>query len=459
MRPNLLVRSWKWGWGLAVGLTIWILDVLTSVLQVLFSRHGLVWIGTALLLGSAYFGWIQTPLQNVNRAYALSLFGEPGPNDALTNPFHVLSYGVMCLLAVALVVAGAVLRWPHGLRRHVGAAILLVILAFPVALVARHSIVLERLDEQSGERANILAFALNVGGYASGLPPMVLSGTTTLLDRFYTAHQVVGYGAWIAMWGSILILAGGFVEKTRGRPLRFAVGWGIVTILVLGLISVPGVMAEYHRLRGEALYARAHYADAIGQFESAVRWSPQLRENPTLQDRIGATLYWLGDRTSPQTRFFIADNLQAQGQFARAEMELTLALAADPGWRLPRRKLAELNAAWGVRLFRGVESGAIPRWERALTFDSDMKNVRYYLTHSLYMLDDRDQTRALTYALQLAQLAPERGLLADVYQRLGDIYFKEHRDEEARTMYRLSLVMIPLVKQLNLQAQKGLIGL
>jgi tetratricopeptide (TPR) repeat protein len=140
-------------------------------------------------------------------------------------------------------------------------------------------------------------------------------------------------------------------------------------------------------------------------------------------------------------------------------MELTLAIAADPAWRLPRRKLAELNAAWGVRLFRGIDSGAISRWERALKLDEDMKNVRYYLTHSYYLLDDRDQSRALSYGLQLVQLAPERGLLADVYQRLGDIYFKERRDAEARTMYRLSLVMIPLVKQLSLQAQRGLIGL
>jgi tetratricopeptide (TPR) repeat protein len=432
MRSNLLVRSWTWVWGLAAGLTVWLLDALIFILQSLFSREGLVWIGVTFVLGSAFFGWIQTPLQNVNRAYALPLLSEPGPNDALTNPFHLLSYGVVCLLAVFLVIGGAVLRWPLGLRRHVGAALLLVVLAFPVALVCRHSIVLERLDEQSGERANILSFALAVGGYAAGLPPLVLSGTTTLLDRVYTAHQVVGYGCWIALWGSILVLAA---------------------------VALPAAMAEYQRLRGEALYARARYAEAIDHFEAALRWSPALRENPTLQDRIGATLYWMGDRTSPQTRFFVSDNLQAQGQFPRAEMELTQAMAADPGWRLPRRKLAELNAAWGVRLFRGVESGAIPRWERALKLDEDMRNVRYYLTHSYYLLDDRDQTRALSYGLQLVELAPERGLLADVYQRLGDIYFKERRDADARAMYRLSLVMIPLVKQLNLQAQRGLIGL
>ena len=455
----MLRRSWIWLWGLAVFLTLWVLDVLILILQTLFSKDGLVWIGVALILGSAFFGWIQIPLQNVIRAYAFALFGEPAASDALTNPPHVLSYGAVCLLAVAVVIGGAVLGWRHALRRHVGAALLLVVLSFPVALIARHSILLERLDEQSGERANILAFALNVGGYASGLPPLILSGTTTLLDRLYTAHQVVGYGGWFALWGSILVLAGGFVGASGTRPLRFAALWGGATLVVLGVIAAPAVMAEYERLQGEALYARAHYAEAIGHFESALRWSPSLRENPALQDRIGATLYWLGDRTSPQTRFFVADNLQAQGQFPRAELELTEAMAADPGWRLPRRKLAELNAAWGVRLFRGVESGAIPRWERALTLDDNMKNVRYYLIHAYYLLDDRDQARALTYGIQLAQLAPERGLLADVYQRLGDIHFKARRDEEARAMYRLSLVMIPLVKQINLQAQRGLIGL
>jgi len=452
-------RSWTWLWGLAAGLTMWVLDLLIRVLQTLFSKDGLVWIGMAFISGSAFFGWIQTPLQNVIRAYALPLFKLPAASDALTNAPRAVTYGVVCLLAVVCVIGGAMLGWRHGLRRHVGAAMLLVVFTFPAALVTRHTILLERLDEQSGEHANIQAFALNVGGYAAGLPSTTLSGTTSLLDRLSTAHDVVGYGCWIAFWGGVLVLASGFVGARETRPLRFTVLWGGATLLVLAAIATPAVVAEYHRLKGEAQYARGHYAEALERFETAVKWSPPLRENPSIQDTIGATRYWLGDRTSPQTRYFVAGNLQAQGQFPRAGLELSEAVAADPGWRLPRRKLAELNAAWGVRLFRGVASGAIPHWERALTIDPDMINVRYYLTHAYYLLDDRDQTRALTYGTQLARLAPDRGMLADVYQRLGDIYFKAHRDEEARTMYRLSLVMIPLVKQINLQAQRGLIGL
>jgi len=458
-RPNLLMRWWIWCWGLVVGLTVWLLDTIILIFQVLFSKDGLVWVGVTLVLGSAFFGWIQTPLQNVIRAYAFTLFGQPAVSDALTNPFHVLSYGVVCLLAVAIVSAGAALRWPHWLRRHVGAGLLLVLLAFPVSLVARHHLVLEQLVEQSRERANIMTFAVKVGGYAAHLPTSEYAGTASLLDRALTARDVIGYGWWFAWWGTVLLVAAGFVGARGLRPGWFVAGWGGAILLVLVVLAAPVVTAEWHRLRGEALYARAQYAQALARFQQAMSWAPTLRENRSLQQKIGATLYWLGDRTSAQSRFFLADNLQAQGEFARAELELTLAAASDPDWRLPRRTLAELNAAWGVHLFRGTGSGAVSRWERALKLDDSLKSVRYYLTHAYYNLDDRDQTRALTYATRLVELAPERGMLADLYQRLGDIYFKAHRDEEARTMYRLSLQMIPLVKQLNLRAQRGLIGL
>jgi len=62
-RANLLMRWWIWCWGLVVGLTVWLLDTIILIFQVLFSKDGLVWVGVTLVLGSAFFGWIQTPLQ------------------------------------------------------------------------------------------------------------------------------------------------------------------------------------------------------------------------------------------------------------------------------------------------------------------------------------------------------------------------------------------------------------
>ena len=127
----------------------------------------------------------------------------------------------------------------------------------------------------------------------------------------------------------------------------------------------------------------------------------------------------------------------------RAEMELLLAVGGDPDWKLLRRRLVELHAAWGVRLFRGVESGAIPHWEQALQLEDRAKHLRYYLAHAYYRLDDRDQSRALTRGLELVALTRDRGILADAYQRLGDMHFKAHHDDAARRMYRMSLAMIP----------------
>ena len=454
-RPGLLTRCA----GCSARFTDRTLDRVIAVFTVVFSKDGLAWIGALLLLGGALFGWLQTPLQGVICGYAYPVFGRVGISDALGNHARVLSYGVLCLAGVGLVVLGAARGWPVALRRHLGAALLLALLSFAVSLVTRQGLLLEAVINQAGERANIIGFASSVGGYAGVMLPSELPGTSTLLDRALTAYDVIGYGWWFAFWGTILLLAAGYVRAGRTRPGRFAAGWGALTLLVLAAVAGPAVVAEYHRVRAEGHYGRAQYAQAVEHLAAAVAWLPALRANPSVQDKIGAALYWLGDRSSPQVRIFLADNLQAQGDFDRAELELSLAVAADPDWSLARRRLAEVNAAWGVRLFRSTESGAIPRWERALEIDDSLKQVRYYLAHAYYTLDDRDQSRALTRATQFVELVQERGVLADMYQRLGDMYFRARRDEEARQMYRLSIVMIPLVKQLNLQAQRGLIGL
>jgi hypothetical protein len=453
-RPGLLKRCWRRGGARLDRIG----DGVIGALVVLFSTEGLVWIGLVLVTGGAVFGWVQTPLQGVIRGYAFGVLGRAAPTDALANHLNPLSYGVVCLLGVALVVVCTARRWHRGLRRHTGAALLLVVLVFWVSFMARQQLLVEALVIENSERNNIISFALNVDGYASLLPIVDLPGTGTLLERIQTVYALVGYGWWFAFWGSGLLLASGFVGA-RGRPGRFAAGWSGIFLLMVILLAGPAVMAEYHRARGEALYGRAQYVEAVERLRKAVAWAPALRENLATQGRIGAALYWLGDRTTPQARLYIAGNLEGQGEFPRAEMELLLAVGGDPEWKLLRRRLVELHASWGVRLFRGVESGAIPHWEQALRLDDRAKHLRYYLAHAYYGLDDRDQSRALARGLELVALTRDRGILADAYQRLGDMHFKAHQDDDARAMYRVSLAMIPLVKQLNLRAQKGLIGL
>jgi len=453
-RPGLLKRCWRRAGARLdrVG------NAVIGALAVLFSAEGLVWIGLVLLTGGAVFGWVQTPLQGVIRGYAFGVLGRVAPSAALANHLNPLSYGVVCLLGVALVVVGTASRWQRGLRRHTGAALLLTILVFWVSFITRQQLLVEALVIENSERLSIINFAKRVDAYASLLPTVEMPGTGTLLDRIQTVYRLVGYGWWFAFWGSWLLLASGFVAA-RGRPGRFAAGWSGILLLMVSLLAGPAVMAEYHRAGGEAQYGRAQYVEAVERLRKAVAWVPALRENPAIQDRIGAALYWLGDRATPQARLYIAGNLQAQGELPRAEMELLLAVGGDPDWKLLRRRLVELHAAWGVRLFRGVESGAIPHWEQALQLEDRAKHLRYYLAHAYYRLDDRDQSRALTRGLELVALTRDRGILADAYQQLGDMHFKAHHDDAARAMYRVSLAMIPLVKQLNLRAQKGLIGL
>jgi len=449
-----VVRSARW----TFGRILWLGDAIITILSVLFSKTGLVAVALVLLLAAAFCGWIETPLQGVIRGYAYRLSGEVTLSDALTNPPRLLSFALPCLLGAGLTIGGIIWK-RHWLPRHAGAALFVVVLFFPIGLISYNPVLVEAVVNQNNEREAILRFASIVDAYSATLFPIELRGTATLPARAATVLKVLGYGWWFALIGAGILLVPGVVGAGRTRPLRFVGGWGGVMLLILVVVSAPAVMSEYYRLNGERVYARGQYGEALTQFRKSIGWAPGLRENSDFQYRVGAALFWMGDDASPLARFFLAQNLRRQGEFEKAELQLTLALANDPHWKLARRTLAELNAAWGVQHFREEESGAISRWEQALTLDESLQRTSYYLARAYYELDGRDQSRAIAHAMHMIARTHDRGILSDVYGLLGDSYFKAHMDVEARKAYRTSLTIVLNVKKRNLQAQKGLLGL
>jgi tetratricopeptide (TPR) repeat protein len=408
---------------------------------------------------ATYSAWLETPVQGVLRGYAYRLSGHVMPGDALVNAPRLLSYALPCGLAVASTIVAKRWRRLGWLQLHAGAAMLVTTFAFAATLAFRSQALLESLVAQGQDRAAIQKFAQLVGSYSRTAPALDLAGTDTLADRVATAFQLIGYGWWFAGLGSAILLL--TLPPIRRRLAVAALAaWGAAALAVVSLIGAPAWSAESERLQGEALYAAGHYPEALDRFRESLRRAPAQRLNAAFQSRLGATLVWMGDRASPQARLFLAANLGAHGEPDKAAIQLVLALDADPHSWLARRRLAELQAELGVLEFkRGQLGERSVRWERALALDPTLLRVRYYLAHAYHRQDDRDQARAIGQVTELIALVRYPVTLSDLYALLGDCYFKERRDVQARAMYRRALRVVPLIGHMNLHAQRGLLGL
>lgn len=412
-----------------------------------------------LLVMATMSGWVETPLQGVIRGYAYPIHAHLSPEGGLANRPAPLSYALLIGLVLA-VTAGALCRaLPGWLIRHAAACLVVGVLATPAILVGRGAGLLEALAEQDRDREAIRHFARLVGTYSAQMPTLRLPGTATLADSLFTVVRSLGYGWWLALVAAIILLLGGWFQARPRRATGYVLGWTVLGLTMLGLMCAPAVLAERQRLRAATAYARGDYALALDLLPAAEAWQPALRDNPGIQRWRGAALYWLGRERAPAARFFVAENLAAAGEFERAEFELRLALAAVPDWQLARRRLARLHVAWGLELLARGLSGSVGHWERAAEIDGTAVGVWYFLAFQHHRLDGKAQARALAYGVGLIARTRDKVLLSDAYALLGDCYFAEGRDEEARRMYRLSLAMITHVQRLNLHAQEGLLGL
>jgi hypothetical protein len=437
-----------------------VLEASTACLAGLISTRGWTWLGVMLLFASATSGWLEAPLEGAIPGYRVALsaatLGTPGAGSAPP----LFSFGVVC--AVGALVAAWAQIWtaPWWLRAHLGAAVLAASVSFPLIVATRNTPLLEAVTTQGAEREAIRRFAELVGGYSSSLPALDLAGTATLLHRAHTTLQVLGWGWWFGLVGAALLIVTALGRAARAPGLLAVGGWIVAIVLLSSVIAGPAVVAEYHRLQGDALYAAGQYTEALARYDDVLRWAPPLRENAALQYRRGAAEFWLGGAHTAGGRVFLAENLRRRGELDRA---LDLVGPADldrPGVRWLRRGLAEAYAELGVEEARlGTFGTPAARWQRAREIDASLPRIHYYLAHAYYRLHGREQERAIVEAGHLATLVRDRGILSDVFALLGDCHFKAERDVDAREMYQKALRMVPLFSRVNLQAQKGLIGL
>ena len=422
---------------------------------------GWVWLAAALLLLGATSNWLDAPLGGI-RGYRVPIDGDVLRDQAADGTRSMVSFGLLCFVVAIVAVCSVIGQAPRLVRTHLGCAALVGVISFPVALLTRNILLLETLNAQGRDREAIRRFAQFVSGYSWNLPPLELAGTDTFADRAYTTFQFLGWGWWVTLAAAVVLILSGLRRSGRRGWTLTVTAWSVALVALVCVIAGPAVVAEYHFIQAQARYASGQYSEALADYERVLEWSPGLRENAALQYRRGAAEFWIAGATSPAARGFLAENLRRSGDLEKAVDLAGRDTLEQPGWSWLRRNLAEAYAELGVQDARQDNdqfATATARWLRAREIDDRLVRLNYYLAHGFYLLHGRDQNLAIGEATQLLSLVRDLAIRSDALALIGDSYFKAERDVEARASYQKALDVVPLFSRVNLQAQRGLLGL
>jgi tetratricopeptide (TPR) repeat protein len=147
--------------------------------------------------------------------------------------------------------------------------------------------------------------------------------------------------------------------------------------------------------------------------------------------------------------------------FLKAVREYDAAFVLDAAWPVTQRKYVDALITVGLNDYAQKKIyAALGSWQHALRLDPSQFQAHFYATKARLDIDAREQTRAITEAHVILQKTKDKLVRADVYNMLGDIYYKQQEFVTARAMYQRSKDQFNLVKKIiNFQAFRGLQGL
>lgn len=437
-------------------------ETLNSGVQKLRAPNVLLWVGCLLLIACGASRWLTTPLQGKIRGLSLPFMRAVDLATGLNNPLQVGSYGVILLALGALGIALLLFRVPARLLFFLGGVAVLVCVCFYGNLVFVNSSIVESLVEQNIQAVNIKSFSgTYLSGNSTGLQSSAGLTTDTLWRRMGVGYGYMSFGWFGSLGGAILIMIASWRKQSASASRMDIVGFIVVVLVLSGALSARSVKAEYDRIQGNASLAQGEFHQAVSYFESALRWDPNLIYNPIYMDSLGATYYRLGWHDRPETRMYVGDHYLGGKEFLRAMREFEVAIAQKPDLFLANRKRVEALMALGLDYFGAKSFGAaISSWSEAVRIDPNQVQGHLYLTKAYLENDRLEQGRALGRAQVALEKTADRLVKSDVYNLMGDSYYKQRDFLLARDMYQRSKEAFSLVKILiNFNAMKGLQGL
>ncbi len=422
--------------------------------------------GCIFLLSSPFVPWLATPLQGRIRGYSFPLFETIALSDGLTNLFRPLSFGTLTLLIGVAVGLAVWYRAPRRVLFTLSVISLAVAIYFIGHLLFLHSEILESAAAQNKAANNIKYFSVQyLNGNSRGIGVAKVT-TDTLLDRIVLGFSLVDLSRLSIGWHltilSGLLLQVSMFQKEAWRPWFLHAVWAASGLLLLtvGLAS-RSLLAEHYRLRGDTFLAEAAFSKATEQYELAQGWDPYLAANSQFYYNLGAASYHLKRFDQAEFHVYLGENHSIRGNLPEAIHEYEQALSLKPDLDLARRSLGAVHVALGLSHFsKGLVYPAISQWEAALRHDPHQIQVHFFLAKAYFDISRRDQSAAIRENAMTLSLIQDQLVRSDVYNNLGDCYYRQKDFVKAREMYRRSLKEYHLVKKvINFNAYRGLQGI
>ena len=345
---------------------------------------------------------------------------------------------------------------------YIGGTAALVCLGFIGNLVFVNSAIVESLAEQHIAAQNIKSFSgTYLSGNSTGLQTTEGLTTDTLWNRIEVGISYVRYGWYGALAGALLILFASYQKQAPRSMRRDLVGLIIIMLLAAAGLSARSLKAEFDRIQGSKSLANGDLQRALDFHESAIRWDPNLIYNPAYLAEFGGVYYRLGWHNRSETHLYLGDHYMDGKDFLRARREYEVAFNLRPDLLVASRKRVHAIMALGLDYYASKTLGAaLSNWQDALHLDPNQVQADLFLAKAYLDYDGLNQARAIAYGQKALKNTRERLVKSDLYNLLGDCYFKQRDFVLAREMYQASKDSFDLVKILiNFNAMRGLQGL
>jgi tetratricopeptide (TPR) repeat protein len=416
---------------------------------------------SALIL-SSFLGWLSTPLQGDIRAYAFPLMGNIPLAIGLTNPFKIISFGVIIFAIGILGIVFLMLRAYPRILFYLGGLAAIVCLSFILNLVFLNPEISESLLDQNRQAMEISLFSRKyLSGNAQALMPYKNPATETLLNKVVEGVHYMGYGWYAALICALIVLPISYRKYSdKAKNLD-------VVLLILSMLAITTVLAakplkgEFYRRHGDIYLASGEINKAIDYYDSAISTDFRLQYSNSFLHNVGAALYQAKRYHRQETHLFTGDNYMSQKEFLKAFHEYEIAFTQKPELILAKRKMVDALIIMGLDNYaKGKIYTALVNWEQAVKLDHLQIAPHLFLTKALLDIHTQEQSLAIIEANAVLKKTKDKLVKADIYNLLGDIYYKQKEFVIAREMYSLSKNQYSLVKRiLNFDAMKGLQGI
>ena len=325
-------------WSAAVRRRIWSADRRTDY------RPWLGWplIGLLLLIIGLTLPWFAIPLQPGQSAWSLPVVLAGIPSVSW------VSYGAVLSVCLSLGLLAAIRSRGRAdaATAAVGAAVLVVSLAFLVAAGTADWPLLQWLADQTAEQTAIFGqFGYAVPGQAPNLMLVIpVTGSWALIGGALRLGWFCAAVGGLVLFGSGAASLARRVHRIRRRVMLVPT---LALLLVVGIL-VRGAIADYLAGQGATALQAGDYRAASASLADAGNFDPLLTSSTAYELTLGQVLIGTGGAGQPLALLADADARGAVGDIRGQVTELRRAARLDPANLVLRQQLDQASQVLGL---------------------------------------------------------------------------------------------------------------